>query len=151
MLAMVAFAAGVTLADTSWLAGDWYMTAGSQCIEEHWTAPASNALVGMSRTVKDGKMVEFEFLRIEARRDGIYYVAQPGGRPPVDFKLSSGTDSELVFVNPGHPDHLDRIVYRRHGADRLDARVEGRNGDKTFAVDYPYARASSTGAGRCAT
>ena len=71
----------VTLQDLGWLAGDWQLTAGGQCIEETWTAPSNNLLVGMSRTVAGGRTTSFEFVRIEARADGIYYVAQPGGRP----------------------------------------------------------------------
>jgi hypothetical protein len=58
-------------------------------------------LVGTSRTVEAGRTVSFEFMRIEARPDGVFYVAQPGGKPPVDFTLASDTASELVFVNPG--------------------------------------------------
>ena len=86
---MLLVAITLTLADLGWLAGDWQMTSGEQCIEEHWTAPSSNALVGMSRTVTKDRTLSFEFMRIEARADGVYYVAQPNGRPPVDFKLAS--------------------------------------------------------------
>jgi hypothetical protein len=99
-------------------------------------------MLGVSRTVKKGDTVAFEFLRIEARADGIYYVAQPGGRPPVDFKLSSDNASELVFLNPGHADHLKRIIYRRQGDGGLEARVEGEDEGRAFAVDYPYRRSA---------
>ena len=34
------------------------------------------------------KAIGFEFLRIEFRADGVFYVAQPGGRPKTEFKLS---------------------------------------------------------------
>ncbi|HEY0384195.1 MAG TPA: DUF6265 family protein [Candidatus Elarobacter sp.] len=146
---LVALALGFALADTTWLTGDWVMTSGDRCIEEHWTAPSANGQLGMSRTVKGGRTVEFEFLRIETRADGTFYVAQPGGRPPVDFKLISDTPSELVFVNPGHADHLARIMYRREGDDGLFARVEGRQGDKSFAVDYRYRRPANNASSLC--
>ena len=128
----------LSLADIGWLAGNWEMSAGARCIEEHWTAPSSNLLVGMSRTVEGGRTTSFEFVRIEARVDGIYYVAQPGGRPPVDFKLASDVASELVFVNPGHADHLKRIVYRHQAGEGFTARIEGEDSGRPFAVDYPY-------------
>jgi hypothetical protein len=146
---MIAIVLALTLTDLAWLAGDWQLTNGARCVEEHWTTPSSNMLVGTSRTVQDGRTVEFEFIRIEARADGVYYVAQPGGRPPVDFKLSSDSASELVFVNPGHADHLKRIIYRRQGADEIAARVEGEDGGRPFAVDYPYRRAPNNAASRC--
>ena len=45
-------------------------------------------MLGMSRTVAGDKTVEFEYLRIEQRADGIYYVAHPKARcPGTDFKL----------------------------------------------------------------
>ena len=142
MLAEIALA--LTLQDLTWLAGGWQLAKGARCIEEHWTRPSSNMLVGASRTVEGGRTVAFEFLRIEARADGIYYVAQPGGRPPVDFKLSTDNASELVFLNPGHADHLKRIIYRRQGDGGLEARVEGEDDGRAFAVDYPYRRTADS-------
>lgn len=50
-------------------------------VEERWTPPASNAMLGMSRTLEEGRMREFEYLRIVERVDGIFYIGQPGGRP----------------------------------------------------------------------
>jgi hypothetical protein len=130
----------------AWMAGDWEMTREGACVEERWTRPAGDMLIGMSRTVKDGRTTSFEFMRVVSRADGIYFVAQPGGRPPVDFKLASASASEAVFVNPGHSDHLKRIVYRRSGPTGLTARIEGEDGGKAFAVDYGY-RASTGGCG----
>jgi len=140
---IVEIALALTLHDLAWLAGDWQSNAGQRCVEEHWTAPSANMLVGTSRTVEGDRTVAFEFLRIEARADGIFYVAQPGGRPPVDFKLSSENAAELVFLNPGHADHLKRIVYRRERDGALTARIEGQDQGRAFAVDYPYRRATA--------
>jgi hypothetical protein len=141
MIAEIALA--LTLHDLSWLAGSWQLTSGARCVEEHWTLPSANMLVGTSRTVEGGRTVSFEFLRIEARADGIYYVPQPGGRPPVDFKLSTENAAALVFLNPGHADHLKRIVYRRQGDAGMSARIEGEDNGRAFAVDFPYRRAAA--------
>jgi len=146
---ILAIALAATLYDIAWLAGDWQLTSGARCVEEHWTAPSANMLVGTSRTVEAGRTVDFEFLRIEARADGVFYVAQPGGRPPVEFKLASEPGPELAFVNPGHADHLKRIVYRRQGDAGVNARIEGEDGGRPFAVDYPYRRAANSAASRC--
>lgn len=145
----IALLFALSLRDIGWLAGDWEMTRAGECIEEHWTLPSQTSAVGMSRTMKDGSTTAFEFLRIEARTDGIFYVAQPGGRPPVDFALASDDSRELVFVNPGHSDHLKRIVYRRDGADRLTATVEGEDRGRAFSVEYAYRRAPADPASRC--
>lgn len=135
----------VSLESLSWMAGGWVMTRGAACIEERWTRPANDMLIGMSRTVADGRTRSFEFMRIESRRDGIFFVAQPGGRPPVDFRMASNSGSEIVFVNPGHADHLKRIIYRRSGANELTARIEGEDGGKPFAVDYVYRSSATAG------
>ena len=144
-------ALAVTLQDIAWLAGEWQIASPNQCVEEQWTAPSSNMLVGMSRTVGGGRTTAFEFMRIEARADGIFYVAQPGGRPPVDFKLASESPTELVFVNPGHADRLKKVIYRRETDGRLTARIEGESNGKMFAEDYPYQRFSSGTGARCGT
>jgi hypothetical protein len=146
---MLAMALAVALHDITWLAGQWQISSPTQCVEEEWTEPSSNMLVGMSRTVAAGRTTSFEFMRIEARADGIYYVAQPGGRPPVDFKLASESPTELIFVNPGHADRLKRVIYRREGDGGLAARIEGENGGKAFSEDYAYRRVSNDAASRC--
>jgi hypothetical protein len=142
-------ALALTLRDIGWLAGEWQLMSATRCVEEHWTASSSNMLVGMSRTVVAGRTTSFEFVRIEARADGIYYVAQPGGRPPVDFKLASESASELVFVNPGHADHLKKVIYRRESDGSLTARIEGENGGKAFSEDYPYRRPLTGASSHC--
>src|SRR6266436_4833598 len=91
----------LTLRDLAWLAGDWELTRGDKCVEEHWTLPSDDSPIGMSRTVAKNRTTEFEFARIGAREEGVFYVAQPGGRLLVDFELASESAGELVFVNPG--------------------------------------------------
>jgi Domain of unknown function (DUF6265) len=145
-------AAGVgaaSLKSLTWMAGDWELREGNSCTEESWTLPADDKMIGMSRTIENGETRSFEFIRIEARADGIFYVAQPGGRPPVDFKLSTSPGPELTFLNPGHADHLKRILYRRDGDAGMAARIEGENNGKPFAADFVYRRAPSSVASRC--
>src|SRR5262245_20438433 len=79
------------VADLGWIAGHWAGPVGRANSEEHWIAPAAGAMLGVSRTIVKDRMVSFEFLRIEKRADGIFYVAQPGGHPPTDFKLTQST------------------------------------------------------------
>jgi hypothetical protein len=67
---ILGIALALTLKDIAWLAGDWQLLNATQCIEEVWTAPSGNMLVGMSRTVAAGRTTSFEFMRIEARENG---------------------------------------------------------------------------------
>ena len=127
---------GPQISQLKWLAGDW-QTAGRMQSEEHWTQPAGGTMIGMARTVSGDKTVFFEFLRIEARADGIYYVAQPKGRPGVDFKATELDSEHVVFSNPQH-DFPKRITYRRNGDGSLTARVEGDGSEKEKSEEYHF-------------
>ena len=125
-----------TLADISWISGDWQTApSGRKQIEEHWTAVAGGSMMGMSRAVAGDKTVEFEYLRIEQRTDGIYYVAHPGARcPGTDFKLTSASATEAVFENPQH-DFPKRIIYRKTD-DGLTASIDAGEGSKGMSFVY---------------
>jgi len=125
-----------TLADISWISGDWQTAPGGRRqIEEHWTAVAGGSMMGMSRAVAGDKTVEFEYLRIEQRTDGIYYVAHPGARcPGTDFKLTSASATEAVFENPQH-DFPKRIIYRKTD-DGLTASIDAGEGSKGMSFVY---------------
>ena len=128
-----------TIADLSWIAGDWQTAPGGRAqIEEHWTNVAGGSMMGMSRTVAGEKTVEFEYLRIEQRTDGVYYVAHPKARcPGTDFKLTKSSTSEAVFENPQH-DFPKRIIYRKTGDDSLTASIDG--GEGTQAMSFAFQR-----------
>ncbi|MCB9833856.1 MAG: hypothetical protein H6807_15450 [Planctomycetes bacterium] len=98
------------IADLAWLAGAWVGTRRRSSIEERWSPPLGGAMLGLSRTVKGGKMIAFEYLRIVERDGGLVYVAQPGGNPPTEFVLTELSQKRAVFDNPRH-DSPQRIVY----------------------------------------
>jgi hypothetical protein len=109
--------ATATIGDVSWLAGAWVGTrgeGGATTIEERWTPPLGGAMLGVSRTVRGGRMGAFEFLRMVERNGGLVYIAQPGGAKPTEFVLTElSTETaprRAVFDNPRH-DYPKRIVY----------------------------------------
>ncbi|MGH7178102.1 MAG: DUF6265 family protein [Tepidisphaeraceae bacterium] len=114
----------------AFIAGSWVSEKDGTTTEEHWTVPQAGTMLAVARTMKDGKTVFFEYLRIEASADGVAYIAQPRGRAPTSFKLNESTDTRAVFENPEH-DFPRRIIYSREG-ENLRARIEGtRNGKPT--------------------
>ena len=143
---LVALAAMPALAEATadidslaWIAGHWAGPVGRANSEEHWLAPAGGAMLGLSRTIARDRMVGFEFLRIEKRADGIFYIAQPGGRPPTDFKLTQSTETSVVFENPRH-DHPKVITYRLDGPDTLVAKIEGDEGGQHKLQEFRFKR-----------
>ena len=126
----------------AWMTGSWSMEAGSTIIEEHWTHVAGESLLGTSRTIRGGKMVAFEFLRIVTRTDGIYYIAQPSGRPGTEFKLTRITDGEVVFENPEH-DFPQWIRYQRISSDAMRADVKGTTSKGPRSLTFEFSRMES--------
>ena len=125
-----------TLADLSWISGDWQTEPGGRRqIEEHWTTAAAGSMMGVSRTIAGDKTVEFEYLRIEQRADGIYYIAHPKARcPGTDFKLTSASATEAIFENPQH-DFPKRIIYRKT-EDGLTASIDAGEGSKSVSFVF---------------
>jgi hypothetical protein len=125
-----------TISELGWMSGHWQTAPGGRAqIEEHWTQPAGGSMLGMSRTVIGIRTLEFEYLRLEQRADGIYYVAHPKGRcPGTEFKLTSVTTSGAVFENPAH-DFPKRIIYRKT-ATGLVANIDAGEGTKGQSFSY---------------
>jgi hypothetical protein len=126
-----------TISELAWIAGDWQTPAGGKAqIEEHWTAPSGDTMIGVGRTIAGGKTVEFEYLRIEQRAEQIYYVASPKGRcPGTDFKLTRLAGQEATFENPTH-DFPKRIIYRKNSDGSLTASIDGGTGTKSMSFAY---------------
>ena len=121
------------ITDIAWLAGTWVTdTAGPVVVEERWTPPAGGAMLAVSRTLKDGRMAAFEFLRIVERDGRLIYIAQPGGRPPTEFALTAIEAQAVTFENQAH-DFPKDIRYALSADGTLEARVsDGGSNVETF-------------------
>jgi hypothetical protein len=127
----------------AWLAGSWAASDRGVDHEEHWMAPKGGAMVGMHRTVRGGRMVEFEFLRIEAKDGALVYLSMPNGRSPATpFTLKALDGQRVTFENPTH-DFPQRVIYRREG-ETLHARIEGTENGKPGSMEWSWRRSSLT-------
>lgn len=121
-----------------WLAGHWRVEDGGRVTDEVWLAPAQGLMTGMSRT-HGGKSAFFEFVRIESRADGLYYIAQPRGAAATEFRALRSDADRVEFENAAH-DFPQRIVYERNGADAIAARIEGTVDGKPRVERWEYRR-----------
>ncbi len=129
-----------TLQTLSWLAGTWSFEKSGRVVTEMWMPPDGGTMLGMSRTVANGKTVEYEFLLLRQEATGeIIYVAKPSGQAEASFQLVRGTSTEAVFENPQH-DFPQRITYTLKPDGSLLAAIEGTKGGKTRRVEFPYQR-----------
>ena len=123
-----------------WLAACWELRpAPGRSIEEQWTKPAGNTLRGMGRTIKGGKTVFTEFLRISVVNGRLTYTARIGTKGVTEFPLLRMTADEIIFENPTH-DFPQRILYRKNGPN-IKARIEGVDKGKERHEDFLYTRA----------
>ena len=130
----------VTVDRLGWLQGCWRATRGTATIEEQWMAPLGGSLVGMGRTVRDGKTVEYELVLITDRNGRLAYEAHPSGQPSATFLATMVSEAQVVFENAEH-DFPQRVGYRREGANGLHAWIEGQADGKSRRVDFSYQRA----------
>ncbi|HYV05147.1 MAG TPA: DUF6265 family protein [Blastocatellia bacterium] len=123
-----------------WISGCWVSDDGKERIDEQWTKPGGQSMIGMSRTVAGGKTVFTEHIQIRERDGQLAYIVAIGmGAKPVVFRQIKHTDGEIVFENPEH-DFPQRIIYRRESADKLFARIEGKEKGVEKAMDFRYTR-----------
>ena len=121
----------------AWLSGHWCSQSGSDLIEEYWLPPDGTLALGVGRTIKAGKTVTFEFMRIETRDGVTNYLASHDGQPPVAFRLTTSGSDWARFENLQH-DFPTRVEYRRTSSG-LHAEIAGpgKNG-KEVVIPFDY-------------
>jgi hypothetical protein len=126
-----------TAPPVTWLPGCWRTSSGGTSTVEMWMQAEGGLLLGVSRTVRDGRAVWFEHLRIAERGDSLLYIAHPSGQSEAEFLLVESDSSTLAFANPHH-DFPRRITYHFPGPDTLAVKIEGpgRNGTRTSWFTY---------------
>ena len=51
-----------------WMIGCWTTRGGERSSWESWTKASDDVMLGMSYTLRAGRLTEFEFLRVEVRQ-----------------------------------------------------------------------------------
>jgi hypothetical protein len=131
----------VALADLSWMSGSWSGAVRGIDMEEHWTAPKGNSMIGIHRDIAKRRTASFEFLRIEQQGEQIVYLSMPNGRSPATaFPLKEISGTRVVFENPAH-DFPQRVIYWKDGND-LRARIEGTMNGKAGSEEWRWSPGS---------
>ena len=129
----------------SWLYGCWGGKVNQRDFREQWMPLRGNTLLGIGSTEFQDKLASYEYLRIEGRADGVYYVALPSEQKEAAFKLVTAVHDNrdnadtFTFENPQH-DFPQRIIYRRGTEGWLYATIEGKLQGQDRQVTYPYRR-----------
>lgn len=138
-----AVALPLELGSLAWLEGCWHGTVAQYEINEHWLPFRGGLMLGAGHTLLQGKTSDYQYLRLETRPDGVYYVAITSDRKETPFRLtaaaSEGKDTIFTFTNPVDA-FPQRIVYRRGTDGWLYANVEGKVNGEEKKVIYPMRR-----------
>jgi hypothetical protein len=122
----------------AWMAGCWRQEAGGRVVDEMWMTPSGGAMLGVSRTVANGRTVAHEFMQIREDGGRVAFIARPSGQAEASFPLINAGPREVVFENPTH-DFPQRVMYRLEG-DTLAGRIEGSQNGKSRSADFPMRR-----------
>lgn len=124
----------------AWLAGSWRTEKAGRVTEEQWMAPAGGVMLGMSRTVVKGRVVEYEFMQIREGPGGtLFFVAAPSGQKEAAFQLLGLEENGVIFENREH-DFPQRILYTRQTDGSVLAAIEGPLdiNDKRKRIEFSY-------------
>jgi hypothetical protein len=135
------------LEQLGWLHGCWEGKVNQRDFREEWLPLRGDMMIGVSHTVSQGKTQDFEYLRLELRPEGVFYVAAPSGKKETSFRFSGKTqdgDRDIfTFENPVD-EFPQRIIYRRGSEGWLYAHVEGVLSGQARSVTYPMRRVDCT-------
>lgn len=121
----------------SWLEGAWIGQEPDRLIEEHWTAPRGNGLMGMFRLIQGDAPRFFELMTIAVEQEEIVLRVKhfnPGlvgweeKTEAVELTLVRVGGHEAVFFMRRSPNPT-WLVYRRDG-ETLTAHFENEEGEK---------------------
>jgi hypothetical protein len=133
----------------AWLEGCWASDVNKRETREHWLPLRGNLMLGMSQTVMQGKTQDYEYLRMESRPDGVYYVVLSSGQNATSFKfegesvitMGDRSDDAFTFTN-ATLEFPSKVVYRRARQGWLYVSVEGKVKGSDKEVTYPMRRIS---------
>jgi len=137
------------LAPFAWLDGCWRGSVNQREFREHWLPLRGNLMLGVSHTVRGDRTQDYEYLRIESRPEGTFYVDQPSGNKAKEnaykfagrtLDTADGRNDEIFTFENAAVEFPQRITYRRGSEGWLYATVEGKVKDADHKVIYPLRR-----------
>jgi hypothetical protein len=126
------------LEQLAFMAGSWGGPARGAEVEEVWLAPKGGLMLGLGRTVKENKAVDFEFMRIEQQGETLVYLASPGGKPATLLPLAAIDATSAAFEST--LEFPRRVSYRKNADGTLTARIEGVRNGKLAALEWTWKR-----------
>ncbi|HTH30395.1 MAG TPA: DUF6265 family protein [Lacibacter sp.] len=126
-----------------WLKGSWQMQTKRGIITEKWAVANDSTLAGeSSMTGADGTDIPLEKIQLAFRNGNYFYiptVKNQNGEQPVEFKITSHSETGFVAENPQH-DFPKRISYTLVSKDSIHAVIDDGAVTAVKKTDYYYSR-----------
>lgn len=130
------------LTKANFLLGDWHNITPEGILTESWKQLNDSVFAGRSYFVTGNDTSFSETIRLEQRKNGLYYiptVSDQNSGKAVEFKLTSASAAKLAFENPEH-DFPSKITYTLITKDSILALISGEvNGEKNTQT-FPLKR-----------
>ncbi|MFN0241613.1 MAG: DUF6265 family protein [Planctomycetota bacterium] len=135
--------AAADVPELAFLTGSWRSVEGWTVREVHWTAGGGGSMLGVARTVENGRETSFDFLRIERTDDGLVYELSPLGAAAIPFALKEHASARAMFESKedGFP---KRVTYWIDEDGRLRMLLEGTRDGSPLRSEYAWARSGFT-------
>ena len=136
------------LATLSWMAGQWIRNDGKDQLEETWSEPSHDSVMGMFRWIKSGKVWMFELMTITVDGEDIVFRLRHFDRKqtprepkdaPLTYTLKSISDGKAVFENPER-NQPRRFIFLRSGKDKFVVRLESEKDGNVSSSEFEYRR-----------
>ncbi len=111
----------------NWLLGKWSTKTADGILSESWKRINDSTFQAESFFIKEKDTLHFETITLQQKGEELFYNATVKGQnenKAVSFKMTIGTQKQLVFENPKH-DYPQKITYTQINKDSLVASISG--------------------------
>ena len=118
-----------------WMTGAWVGGEGEAWVDEFWTPPRGDLMIGAGRAGRADKLMSFEHMRIERETDGtMVFWALPGGKNATRFVAVHADSDDVIFENAAN-DYPQRVRYWRDG-NEMKARIMKLDGSQQMDFSW---------------
>ena len=137
-----------SIADVAWIAGQWAKGNDKNRLEESWSVPRGDSMIGMFRWIKDGRVWIYELLTIREEDETLVLrfrhfsndmTSWEPKNGPLTYRLVSFNDNAAVFENPSSDSHR-RYSFSRPDVNTLVVRVGAWREGKISSSEFVYRR-----------
>ena len=128
------------------MSGCWRGSAGEGAtIEEYYTRPSANVMLGVTRYVRGDRVTGFEFTSFVREDSAIVVTPRPEGQEPAEFRMTRLEKGTAVWENPRH-DFPRLISYKTDvAATRWSPGSRGRDPQGTQSEEWRMTRTRCDG------